>query len=544
MTIRNLRRKPRAPVVAFSASPLSGTAPLTVQFTDASSQSPTSWAWDFENNGTVDSTVQNPVKVYTVPGTYSVKLTATNAGGSGTLTKTAYITVAAVAPPPSPPAPPAAAFSGTPLSGLGSLTTLFADESTGTPTAWSWLFGDGASSTLQNPSHNYAAPGSYGVILTASNAGGSTSLQKAGYVSVAAPATFIVGQTLYVNLPAGMVGTIQIQRDGVDIAGAVSAAGVGSYAYTLVTADDGHTLTPLVTSIAWETTAPRRFSIALTVAEPDTIIVAYDENLNTTAPATSAFTLAGSIATAKTLSTVTIVGNLVKLKYDSRFVPGDQPILSYAVPGSNPIKDLAHTPNSAPAFTSVYVANQFPLPATICTLNSTGSVYSTPGVYSVGGGGFVNNGIGGDLNYAMRPCLAAYGDHQIRLEEDGWIEMRVTDTSAVVRQIGFGGDYVSNMPFAALLASGHVQAKVNGSTVGSPYTFATPGAACRVRLYRAMPTGTVTMDTSEDGGVTWTTRYTFTATNNGELVGTAMTTSSSVAIVGVAVENFIDLGYS
>ena len=84
---------PQSPIPAFSAAPLSGTAPLNVQFTDASTGSPTSWAWDFDNNGTVDSTVQNPSHSYSVPGVYSVKLTVANAVGSNSLTKTNYITV-------------------------------------------------------------------------------------------------------------------------------------------------------------------------------------------------------------------------------------------------------------------------------------------------------------------------------------------------------------------------------------------------------------------------------------------------------------------
>lgn len=70
---------PPAPLAAdFTASPLSGTAPLQVQFTDASSGSPTGWQWDFDNDGTVDSTSRNPAFTYTAPGTYSVKLTVTN----------------------------------------------------------------------------------------------------------------------------------------------------------------------------------------------------------------------------------------------------------------------------------------------------------------------------------------------------------------------------------------------------------------------------------------------------------------------------------
>lgn len=84
---------PPPPVANFSANPTSGANPLTVYFTDTSTNNPTSWAWDFDNNGTIDSTAQNPSHQYTT-GTYTVKLTATNAGGSDSETKTNHITVA------------------------------------------------------------------------------------------------------------------------------------------------------------------------------------------------------------------------------------------------------------------------------------------------------------------------------------------------------------------------------------------------------------------------------------------------------------------
>jgi len=87
-----------APVAAFTSDVQSGTAPLTVSFTDQSTNSPTSWAWDFDNDGTVDSTDQNPTHTYTSAGTYTVKLTATNAGGSDDEIKTDYITVASPVP--------------------------------------------------------------------------------------------------------------------------------------------------------------------------------------------------------------------------------------------------------------------------------------------------------------------------------------------------------------------------------------------------------------------------------------------------------------
>jgi PKD repeat protein len=85
-----------APVADFIGTPLTGVAPLTVNFTDLSTNTPTSWAWTFGDAGT--STLQNPSHIY-APGTYTVALTATNAGGSNTMTKTGYIVVTAPCTP-------------------------------------------------------------------------------------------------------------------------------------------------------------------------------------------------------------------------------------------------------------------------------------------------------------------------------------------------------------------------------------------------------------------------------------------------------------
>jgi len=86
------------PVASFSATPTSGVAPLTVQFTDASSGSPTAWSWDF-GDGSAADTSQNPTHVYSSAGTFSVSLTAVNSSGSSTITKTSLITISAVQSP-------------------------------------------------------------------------------------------------------------------------------------------------------------------------------------------------------------------------------------------------------------------------------------------------------------------------------------------------------------------------------------------------------------------------------------------------------------
>jgi len=89
----------------FSASPLSGQVPLTVQFTDASTGPFIQHEWDFDNNGTVDSYAANPTWIYTTPGDYSVKLTVTDAIYSASRLRAAYIHVGGNPGPTEQPQP-------------------------------------------------------------------------------------------------------------------------------------------------------------------------------------------------------------------------------------------------------------------------------------------------------------------------------------------------------------------------------------------------------------------------------------------------------
>lgn len=79
------------PVADFSGSPTSGDAPLTVSFSDLSTNNPDSWAWDFGDGG--NSSAQNPSYEYSAAGTYTVTLTASNCAGSDVVTKVDYVTV-------------------------------------------------------------------------------------------------------------------------------------------------------------------------------------------------------------------------------------------------------------------------------------------------------------------------------------------------------------------------------------------------------------------------------------------------------------------
>jgi YVTN family beta-propeller protein len=84
------------------------------------------------------------------------------------------------------PVRPIANLSANPTSGKVPLNVKFTDISTGIPTKWKWTFGDGTSSTQQNPVHKYSQTGDYTVALMVSNAKGSNTITKTGYIQVTA----------------------------------------------------------------------------------------------------------------------------------------------------------------------------------------------------------------------------------------------------------------------------------------------------------------------------------------------------------------------
>ncbi len=183
-----------APVTAdFSGTPVNGTAPLAVQFTDLSTSADpiVSWAWDFESDGTIDSTEENPLHIYGKAGRYSVTLTTGNINRIGTVTKIAYVTVYEHV---------IASFTANQMIGMVPLTVRFTDTSTGNPTSWSWDFdNDGTiDSTERDPVHTYNAIGTYTVTLTASHAHSSNRTTKIHYIEVLstpAEAQFTANQT-------------------------------------------------------------------------------------------------------------------------------------------------------------------------------------------------------------------------------------------------------------------------------------------------------------------------------------------------------------
>lgn len=148
----------------FSASVTRGCSPLVVCFTDLSTGNPDTWLWDFGNGNF--SPDHNPCAIYINPGTYTVSLTASNTGGSDTKTVNAMITVFAN---------PVVDFSADNALGCAPETISFTDETTlgdAPLVSWRWDFGDGNTSTQQNPSNTYTNPGTYTVVLEVADTNG------------------------------------------------------------------------------------------------------------------------------------------------------------------------------------------------------------------------------------------------------------------------------------------------------------------------------------------------------------------------------------
>ncbi len=147
------------PVADFFTTTQFGTAPLLVSFSDRSQGSiPLNYLWEFGDGST--STEQNPTHNYAFNGKYTVCLTVTNKYGTDKKTVPDFVSVGDT---------PAASFYATPTQGTFPLTVKFTDTSGSGITSWHWNFGDGGTSSVQNPTHTYIKTGLFTVSLDTTN---------------------------------------------------------------------------------------------------------------------------------------------------------------------------------------------------------------------------------------------------------------------------------------------------------------------------------------------------------------------------------------
>jgi alpha-tubulin suppressor-like RCC1 family protein len=186
------------PAVQFTASPISGLALLTVQFNapnvDNAGNPILQWNWNFGDGGT--STAQNPSHVYTNAGTYYPTLSVTNDVDSLVPARGAAIFVSQ----------PTVQFTANPTAGIVPLPVQFncpgLDSGSNAIVAWQWNFGDGTTSSEQNPSHIYQTNRTYFSSLSATNSNGTPVLAYGVPVIAAAYS----GVVLNGDFEAGMAG--------------------------------------------------------------------------------------------------------------------------------------------------------------------------------------------------------------------------------------------------------------------------------------------------------------------------------------------------
>jgi gliding motility-associated-like protein len=169
----------KRPVVTINNLPVKGCLPLTVPFSAnvAVQDNVTAYHWDF-GDGT-SATQANPVKIYTTEGSYTVKLVITTAMGcSDSVTMTGAVQTAPV---------PKAEFTATPRDICRSASAGFINQSTPTGDQWLWQFGDGGSSTNNNPVYQYSDTGYYNVSLIVTSKGCSDTITKKAYIHVNPP---------------------------------------------------------------------------------------------------------------------------------------------------------------------------------------------------------------------------------------------------------------------------------------------------------------------------------------------------------------------
>ena len=233
----NVTSSEAAPVADFSGSPISGTEPLDVTFTDSSTQTITNRFWNFGDGTTSNTTVTSLTHTYISVGTYDVSLTVSGPGGNNTLNRPGYITA------------------GSPLVISGGLTvtnaalqvgnvavvafgdtnvfSVGATDPDGNPLSYQWVFGDGTTndwSTSSTAEHVYTTNcGPYAASVTISN----------GETTVTSNFTIVVACQFNITKLQAKLSFSKPNADGCTVSGAFNLPADYNFAGKQVTLDVG-----------------------------------------------------------------------------------------------------------------------------------------------------------------------------------------------------------------------------------------------------------------------------------------------------------------
>lgn len=183
----------------------------TVRYTDQSTDNVVNYKWTFQNGIPSSSSEKNPVIMYKKLGTHLVSLTTSNIAGFNTKTKTKAITVIERTVPK-------VAFTADKTMINTADFVAFRDLSTGGVTEWNWTFegGNPSTSTLEQPTVQYSAEGSYAVSLKVSNGLGSDVTTLSGYITVSASSVaeteIIHNCVIYPNPSSGGMMTLRFNQ--------------------------------------------------------------------------------------------------------------------------------------------------------------------------------------------------------------------------------------------------------------------------------------------------------------------------------------------
>lgn len=330
----------------FSANTISGCTPILVQFTDNSTGNPVSWNWNL-GNGTI-STLQNPSTTYLNSGSYTVTLTVTDANGvTNTKTITNYITAV--------PTPTVNFVASDTIAQCTPKTIQFTDltnvGSSGAATYF-WDFGDGFTSTAQNPTHTYSTPGNYSVTLSVTNSSNCTKIfTKSNYIH-------IVNKPV-VNFNASLTGSCTVP---LTVNFTNTTTGATTYSWNF-----GNSATSVATNPSATYTAPGSYTVTLIGSNGG----CSDTNVKT------AFINIGNLTASFTQSaTSTCTGNSVSFTNTSQPGPGTSTwyfgdgasVVStnathaYSSPGTYTVTLIVNYNNCSDTATSTVTVNQGPTP--------------------------------------------------------------------------------------------------------------------------------------------------------------------------------------